>query len=45
LAASPLAIPTTVEKTVYILNACLVEWAWGYYKFLDRAVLTFEVVA
>jgi hypothetical protein len=45
LGGFPLAIPTTVEKTVYVLNACLVQGVWNYYKFLDSAFVTFEVVA
>jgi hypothetical protein len=35
-----LAIPTTVDKTTYILNACLVQWTYdargGYHKFLNH---------
>jgi hypothetical protein len=35
-----LAIPTTVEKTNCILNACLVQWTYdargGYHKFLNH---------
>jgi hypothetical protein len=42
LGGFPLAIPTTVEKTNYILNVCLMEWAWHDYKFLDRIVFAFE---
>jgi hypothetical protein len=45
-----LAIPTTVEKTVYILNACLVQWTYdargGYYKFLNHVSFNLiEVIA
>jgi hypothetical protein len=45
LGGFPLAIPTTVEKTGYVVNACLVEELWGYHKLLDRAIIAFEVVA
>ena len=35
-----LNIPTSVEKTTYILNVCLVQWTYdargGYYKFLNH---------
>jgi hypothetical protein len=44
LGGFPLAIPTTVEKTNYILNVCLTEWAVHDYKLLDRVVFAFEVV-
>jgi hypothetical protein len=45
-----LAIPTTVEKTNYILNACLVQWIYdargGYHKFLNHLGLNIiEVIA
>jgi hypothetical protein len=35
-----LTIPTTVEKTIYSLNGCLVQWTidarGAYYKFLNH---------
>ena len=45
-----LAIPTQVEKTIYVLNACLVQWTYdprgGYFKFLNHLGLNIiEVIA
>ena len=45
-----LAIPTQGEKTIYVLNACLVQWTYdprgGYFKFLNHLGLNIiEVIA
>ena len=45
-----LAIPTQVEKTIYVLNACLVQWTYdprgGYFEFLNHLGLNIiEVIA
>ena len=37
-------VPTTVEKTNYILNSCLMQFNWqDIGKYLDRGVFVFEV--